>query len=134
MPFWIVESSFHSKVLEDGLFSINPHDPDDLWMRSLIIFLIIEYGFFILRKIDKERLLKNIVEVYKALNKAKNHILNIFLQNMFVFKLEADNSTDFDENIQKLYYENLNQTKVAIKELEGIVEPKKEAIESRLQL
>lgn len=106
MLFWIVESAFHSKVLEDVIFSINPHDQDDFWMRALIIILILGYGYFIQAKIDKERLLKKYtVEVYKAMIKAIDHILNNFLQNMFVFKLDADNSTDFYENIQKLYYE-----------------------------
>ena len=51
---------------------------------------------------------------------------------MYLFKLEADESKDFDKEVLAQYTEIINETKAKIKNLEGIDHPQKYTIEKRL--
>lgn len=130
--FWILESVVHSKVFDEAEFSLIPHESDDLWMRSIIVLMIISYGVFVQSKKNTMlRLELEKKEIYSEMIKANNHILNTFLQKMYIFKLEADDSDDFDKDLLVLYNTTIEETRVAIKKLGGLDTPSKAGIEAK---
>lgn len=132
ITFWIIESSVHAYFLHDGAFTLIPAETNELWMRGLIVILIIGHGFFIQNSVENEGRLENEkIEIYTAMLKANNHILNNFLQNMYLFKLEADQSRDFDKSVLQQYNEIITDTKLAIRSLEGLENPSKTSIEKK---
>ena len=102
-------------------------------MRLTVTGLIFLFGaigeFFSNKLLNKET---EKWEVYTSMIRANNHILNNFLTKMYLFKLEADDSKDFDKEILSQYTEIINETKAKIKNLEGIDDPQKNNIEERL--
>jgi hypothetical protein len=130
--FWIFESVVHAYAFHHEPFSLFPHEAHEVWMRSLIFILIIVYGFFIQKSVEKERQLETEkMEIYIEMIRANNHILNNFLQNMYIFKLEADQSEDFDKEVLQLYHQIIQDTKQAIQRLEGLDKPSKAGIEEK---
>ncbi|WP_297766560.1 hypothetical protein [uncultured Muriicola sp.] len=73
------------------------------------------------------------VEIYTSMLQANNHILNNFLNKMYLFKMEADESKDFDKEILAEYSGIIDETKAQIKNLEGIEKPLKNKIDQRLK-
>jgi hypothetical protein len=65
--FWNIEALIHSLIFNKGSFlqQLIPHDPNELWMRLLIFFLIIVFGIyanFQIIKVDKSRKEKEIIQ------------------------------------------------------------------------
>ena len=132
ITFWVIESSVHAYFLHDGAFTLLPPETNEVWMRSLIVILIIGYGFFIQNSVENEMRLENEKkEIYAEMLKANNHILNNFLQNMYLFKLEADQSADFDNLVLQHYHQIIQDTKLAIQRLEGLENPSKAGIQEK---
>ena len=118
---------------DDSSFDLIPSDTHELWMRLTVTGLIFLFGA-IGEIFSKELLNKETEkwEVYTSMIRANNHILNNFMNKMYLFKLEADDSKDFDKEILSQYTEIINETKAKIKNLEGIDNPQKDNIEERL--
>ena len=51
--YWLVESALHISLLDDANFlsQLFPRDPNELWMRSLIVILIIAFGLYARRAV-----------------------------------------------------------------------------------
>ena len=132
ITFWILESSLHAYFIPDGAFTLIPAETNELWMRGLIVILIMAHGFFIQNSVENESRLENEkIEIYTEMLKANNHILNNFLQNMYIFKIEADESEDFDKSVLQHYNQIIQDTKLAIRSLEGIENPSKASIKEK---
>jgi hypothetical protein len=65
--------------------------------------------------------------------KANNLILNNFMQKMYLFKLAAEESNDFDRELLTLYNQTIDETKRAIKKLEGLDRPSASQIEELIK-
>ncbi len=130
--YWILESTIHYSIFKEVEFQLIPHDLNELWMRIVIIFLLISFGFFAdlhaYRILVKEREKR---EIYKAMINASQHILNNFLQSMTLFRDVAENSSDIDENIIKLYDQTINSATTQLNNLKDIENPNKESIEEK---
>lgn len=127
--YWIFESIIHYFVFGEFEFYVIPDDPNELWMRITIILLMITFGFFAdfhVNKVHNKDLEKQ--GVYRAMLSATHHILNNFLNNMILFRTEADKSTDFDRSLLELYDKVIVDTKKQIKDLENIHDPNREII------
>ncbi|MEJ2247002.1 MAG: histidine kinase [Acidobacteriota bacterium] len=55
--FWILETTIHVYAFHQGSFlnEILPTDPNELWMRSLVVFLMILFGIFAQQVVNKRR-------------------------------------------------------------------------------
>jgi hypothetical protein len=95
-------------------------------MRCVIVVLIVAFGVFADYRSGFDK-----IDVYQAMLGATNHILRNHLQNMLVFREEAENCTGFDRNVLRLYREMVDETVAQIENLENIQEPNKANIEDR---
>lgn len=124
--FWFSDSLVHYYVYGEQVFELYPSDLNELWMRLAIVVLIVAFGVFI----DYRTRLDN-VAVYQAMLSATNHILRNYLQRMIIFREEAENSKDFNQDVLKLYDQMIDETLTQIRNLENIQEPNKTSIEER---
>lgn len=124
--FWFSDSLIHYFVYGEQAFEVYPSDLNELWMRLVIVVLIVAFGVFV----DYRTGLDN-VAVYQAMLSAANHILRNYLQKMIVFREEAENSKDFNNDVLKLYDQMIDETLAQIRNLENIQEPNKTNIEDR---
>lgn len=131
LAFWFADSVVHYFFFGETDFEAIPSDHTELWMRSTILILLVAFGFFAdfhTNKIIKGQEEKN--KVYTAMLGASNHILNNFLNNMSLFKMEAEDSEDFDKSALELFDQVIDDTSAQIKSLEGIQNPDQESIEN----
>jgi membrane-associated HD superfamily phosphohydrolase len=106
LVFWFFDSFIHHFLYKEPEFHIIPDDFNELWMRAVIVILIMLFGifsdYFINRIMFKEKQLE-VVYVYSAMIYASHHILNNLLNQMRLFKMEAQRSKDFDRDVIALY-------------------------------
>jgi hypothetical protein len=124
--FWFSDSVVHYYGYGEHAFEVLPSDLNELWMRCAIVLLIVAFGVFADHRTGLEK-----VVVYRAMLGATNHILRNHLQNMLLFREEAENSKDFDKDVLKLYDQMIDKTVEQIRNLENIQEPSKANIEDR---
>jgi len=124
--FWFSDSIVHYFGYGEHTFEVLPSDLNELWMRCVIVVLIVAFGVFADHRTRHEK-----VDVYRAMLGATNHILRNHLQNMLLFREEAENSKDFDKDVLKLYDQMIDKTVEQIRNLENIQEPSKANIEDR---
>lgn len=132
LSFWLFDSVIHYFGYGEFEFELIPSDFNELWMRCIILILLVAFGFFAdyhTNKLSKKDVEK--YDVYIAMLCATHHILNNFLNNMVLFRNEAEDSKDFDRDILKLYGQVIDDTITQIEKLENIQEPNKENIEER---
>ncbi|NNC64218.1 MAG: hypothetical protein HKN84_05500 [Gammaproteobacteria bacterium] len=124
--FWLSDSAVHYFAYGEAELEFIPSDVNELWMRSLIVILVVSFGAFAdyRKRIDNH-------DVYSAMLNATHHILRNFLQKMLLFREEAENSKDFDQNVLAAYDEMIRETTAQIRNLEDIREPSRENIEDR---
>lgn len=132
LSYWFFDSAVHYFGYGEFEFEIIPSEFNELWMRVMIFVLLVSFGIFAdyhtnkMAKINAEK-----YDVYKAMLNANNHILNNFLQKMYIFKLEADDSKDFDKELLNHYNIIIQETKTAINNLQGLDAPSKSKIEAK---
>lgn len=123
MFFWFFDSSVHYFVYDEPVFEFVPGDFNELWMRSTIVLLIILFGVYVdfstSKLLKKEKQLEAI-RIYSSMMSASHHILNNFINQMQLFKLEALKCNDFDRDIIELYDEAINEAKSLIHQLSEI--------------
>ena len=124
--YWLFEVVIHVTVFDEPELEFIPSDIDELWTRCFIVILIVAFGAFADNRKGAEK-----HDVYEAMLGAINHILNNFLQKMYVFRDEAENSEDFDKNLLTLYDQMIDETSNQIRNLENIQGPNRDIIEER---
>ena len=109
---WFLDSTIHYFVYGEPQFEFFPDDVDEFWMRSVIVILIILFGIFA-DSFSRNMLVKQqqteAARIYRSMLSATHHILNNMLHQMGLFKMEALNSKDFDQDIIKLYDQVINE-------------------------
>lgn len=132
VSFWLFDSALHYFIYGEFHFELIPSDLNELWMRSIIIFLLVSFGLYAdihSKKIADIERDKN--EVYISMLNANQHILNNFLQAMMLFRSAAEDSDEISEEILILYDKTIANTISQINNLHGIAEPSKKTIEER---
>jgi len=71
-------------------------------------------------------------DIFQATVKAAHHILHNFLNQMMLFKLEAEESDDFAEDVLELFDEVMAEAKTQIGKLSAITDLTKEQIEQTI--
>ena len=104
--FWFFDSVVHYFIYDEPSFEFIPSEFNELWMRVVIVLLILLFGIFgdyfthsILIR-DKQL---EVARTYNGMIQASLHILVNLLNQMHLFKLEAQKSKDFDREVIKLY-------------------------------
>ena len=104
--FWVLESAIHYFVFEESHFEFIPSETNELWMRVVIVFLIMILGVFADAFIERIRQRQmEVAHAYNALIQAGNETLDNLVDQMHLFKSEAQRSCDFDKEVLK-YYDN----------------------------
>ena len=104
--FWLLESAIHYFVFEEAHFELIPSELNELWMRIVIVFLIMLLGVFADAFINRiEQRQREVARVYNSLIQAGNSTLVNLVEQMRLFKTEADNCDGFDRNVIR-YYDN----------------------------
>ena len=104
--FWFFDSVVHYFIYDEPSFEFIPSEFNELWMRVVIVLLILLFGIFsdyfthsiVIR--DKQL---EVARTYNGMIQASLHILVNLLNQMHLFKLEAQKSKDFDREVIKLY-------------------------------
>jgi len=110
--FWNVDAAIHYFVYGEPEFNIIPEDSNELWMRIVIILLIVLFGIFAdsfsRKQAIKEKQLEA-MHIYKSMMHATQHILNNLLNQMQLFRMEAERSKDFNRDCIKEYDEAFSE-------------------------
>ena len=129
--FWFFDSSIHYFLYGEPQFEMVPADFNELWMRIVIVILIMLFGifsdFFINKIMYKEKQLE-VIHIYKSMIHASNDVLNGLLNQMQLFKMEAQKSKDFDRDVIKLYDNAIKQASDLVDTFSNIKEMSKEHI------
>jgi len=121
MVFWVAESAIHVIYFGDTNFEIFPSDGNELWMRSLIVVMLFCFGMYVDAVIKKIKLKeKEKLDVYRSMMYASQHILNNFLNQMLIVKMEAEKCEAFDRNVLASYDSISAEATMLIKKLESV--------------
>ncbi len=120
---WSAESALHYFVYNEPQFEFFPDAAHELVMRSVIVILIVLFGIFA-DSFSRNMLVKQqqteAARIYRSMLSATHHILNNLLHQMELFKMEALNSKDFDQDIIKLYDQVVNEASDLVKRLSDV--------------
>ena len=119
--FWVLESAIHHFIFEETAFEIIPSEPNELWMRIVIVFLIVLLGVF--ADVFISRIVHNqmkVARVYNSLIQASNQTLDNLLDQMRLFKLEAMKSKDFDRSVLDTYDNAITHATELIERLSNV--------------
>jgi len=94
-------------------------------ITTILLYFLINRDYQTLRLKEQE---KN--QIFRATIKAVHHILNNFLNNMTLFKLEAENCDEFDKQVLVLYDEVILSAQTQLQTLSSIHELTEEQIKN----
>ncbi|MCW8855054.1 MAG: hypothetical protein OQK76_00985 [Gammaproteobacteria bacterium] len=121
--FWLFDSLIHYFIYGEVQLEIIPEDFNELWMRTVIIILLISFGIFAdlfsKKLLTKEKQLEAL-KIYNSMTFATHHILNNLLNQMQLFRMEAQNSKDFNQDIIKQYDDAIKEASNLLSKLSDI--------------
>ena len=125
--FWVLEAAIHYYLFGEPQFEIFPTETNELWMRSFIVVLIVCLGIsadlFIDRIVHKQL---DVAHTYSAMIHTSRHILINIVNQMQLFKLEAQKSKDFDKEVIKYYDSTIKEASDLIETLAKVRDATKE--------
>jgi len=121
--YWCMESMVHFYIFNEDSFEFIPHEVNELWMRSIITLLLLIFGLFAdhhTRKLNEKE--EDKLRLFQTTVSASNHILNNYLQQMLIVKLEAMKCEDFSAEVLQLFDQTMEETTAEIRKLESLTE------------
>ena len=112
VAYWLVDSVIHRFIYSESEFEFIPAEINELWMRVVIVVLLISFGKYadfhtkILLKKEKEKRI-----IFDATLSSTQHIINNLLNQMQYFKMKADESSVFDDEVNELYNHSMKEGK-----------------------
>lgn len=94
-------------------------------ITTLLLYFLINRDYQRLIAKENEK-----IQVFQATIRAVHHILNNFLNNMTLFKLEAENCEEFDKQVLELYDKVIDAAQTQIQDLSSIHELTEEKIKN----
>jgi len=122
LMFWLFESAMHYFVFGEIKFEVIPLDINEFWMRLIIFLMIVGGGIytqFSTKKLIKLRV--NIaekearVETLRITIHEVHDIVNNFLNNLLLFRMEAEESKAISKDSLELFDRIVNETSSRIK-------------------
>lgn len=132
--YWVAESLIHRFVYAEASFEIVPSEPNEFWMRLLIIALILGFGVFAdnrARKIRKSEREKR--EVYVATVRSSQHILNNLMNQMQLAFLDLDKQHCLESDTRKLLEQSIREGKEQVERLSSVAELSSESIKDSVR-
>ncbi len=93
-------------------------------LTTALLYTLIKSAYITIMYKEKEK-----KEIFNETVKAMHHILNNFLNNMVLFKIEANKSNDFRKEVLDLYEDVIKEAKLQIETLGTISDITKEEIQ-----
>lgn len=110
--YWFIESIIHRVIFSEDKFEFIPSDINEFWMRIVIVVLLILFGRYadyqtksILQKEKEKRI------IFHATLSSAQHIINNLLNQMQYFKMKADESSVFDDEVNEMYNHSMKEGK-----------------------
>jgi hypothetical protein len=94
-------------------------------ITTLLLYFLINRDYQRLIAKENEK-----IQIFQATIRAVHHILNNFLNNMTLFKLEAESCVAFDEQVLDMYDDVINAAQTQIQDLSSIHELTEEKIKN----
>ena len=130
LVFWFFDSIVHHLIYKEPEFHLVPEDFNELWMRSMIVALIVLFGifadYFTAKIMFKQKQLE-VAYLYSSLISASRDILENLVNQMRLFRIEADRSKDFDRNVIRYYDNAIKQASELVLTLSNVEEALKGA-------
>lgn len=134
--FWFFDSFVHYFIYGEPKFEIVPANFNELWMRLVIISLMILFGifadYFTNYIASKDKLLE-LTCVYNDLLHINVDVLNNQVEQMKLFKMEAQKSKDFDPKIIDLYDNAMSEIADLVASLTKVVDVTDSQIDEEVQ-
>jgi len=127
--YWLFDSIIHKLAFGEDEFEFLPSDVNELWMRTLIVVLIIIFGFYI--DISTKKLIKKEqekLEVYQSTVLAVQHVLNNYLHKMQIFKSKMNKCDNISEQDVEAFNALIKEATENIKKLSNVTEIDAESI------
>lgn len=119
--YWLAESLGHRFVFADAVFDIIPSDPDELWMRSLIIGLIIVFGFIADKQASRIRAAeKEKREIFVATVSSTQHVVNNLLNQLQLVLFEEDKAHELSDATRKFLENSIREGKEQMDRLSSV--------------
>jgi hypothetical protein len=119
--YWLLDSVIHKYIYSEMTFELIPADINELWMRIIIVLLLLLIGLgadkhikMIMEKEDEKQV------IFNATINSTQHILNNLLNQMQFFKLVAEESNTFDDEMLELYDQSLSNGKMLVERLSSV--------------
>jgi hypothetical protein len=128
VTYWIMEMLIHGFLFNEEI-EIFPSDANELWMRGVIIFLLVGFGIYADRK--TRQLLAREEEtrkIYLATVTATQHVMNNFLNQMQIFRLEAEKKNRLNDGAAVLLDQLIRESAGQIQQLASVKELTEENI------
>ena len=125
LSFWFFDSSVHYFLYKEPVFEYIPGDFNELWMRTVIVLLMMLFGIFAdyySNSITSQDKQLDAVRAYNDMLHASLSILTNLLNQMQLFKLEAQRSQDFDQEIIKLYENAFDEASDLVERLSNLAD------------
>ncbi len=121
--FWFSDAFLHYFVYGEPAFEFVPADLNEFWMRATIVLMMIAFGFYAdhthKKNVAKEKL-KEAARIYNSMLQASHHILNNLLNQLLLFRMEAEKTSEFDRHTLQLFDETIDEAKALIRNLSDI--------------
>lgn len=133
--YWIFDSTVHKLVFGEKEFEFFPDNLNELWMRSSIFFLLLGFSIFVdyhANKLAKKEREITQLKIYQSTVSAANHILNNFLNQVQVIKIEASECKDFDQEVLKTFDQAFSEANALVNQLSNLDEISEENIKDSI--
>ncbi len=100
------------------LEKLESYELDEFIIPALIFFVFVVFDVLRRQKTQTVELEK--IKIYKAMLRSAHHVLNNFLNQMQLFKFEAQNNPDFNPEILNLYDQIMKDASMQIEALGSI--------------
>lgn len=120
------------EYLTEMLQKLEKYELDEL-IISIFIFLLFAY-FDQTRKQKTARIDREKAKIYRAMLLSTHHILNNFLNQMMLFKLAAEETHGFPQEVLTLYDQIIQSAQIQIKALGNVENINEESILSSVDI
>ena len=100
------------------LENLEDYQIDEFIIPALIFFVFVVFDVLRRQKMQTVELEK--VKIYQAMLSSAHHVLNNFLNQMQLFKFEAQNTPDFNPEVLNLYDQIMKEASMQIEALGSI--------------
>ena len=119
------------ELIIDFLKHMEEFELDEFIIPAVIIFIFFQFDMIKNNQLKATQLEK--IDIYNAMLRSTHHILNNFMNQMQIFKIEAQKQPDFNGEVLELYDIIIKDAQTQINALENITHLSPSSIEEAVQ-